>query len=102
MKKITHGPVVYINPISGLPKCSPKDCVNKFQSFCEIKETNYKWIGGPVFHEYYFSICRECNTRTITTFDKKRTDQSYKNAIKNNGKDPAIEEKINDNREKTQ
>ena len=100
MRDRSHGPVIYIDPTTGLPKCTPKDCIDKLDSCCEVKETNYKWVGGPVFHEYYYSICRDCGTRTITTLDKKKTDLSYKNAIQNNGIDPKVQEKLNDNREK--
>jgi len=88
------GPVIYIDPSTNQPKCDPTICANKFTSYFEIKETNYKWVGGPVFHKYHYSICKECGTRTITSNDKKLTDISYKKAIDNNGKDSDIVEML--------
>ena len=35
------GPVVYIDPNTNLPKCTPETCVDKLQEYFEIKETNY-------------------------------------------------------------
>lgn len=89
------GPVVYIDPNTNLPKCTPETCVDKLQEYFEIKETNYKWVGGPVLHKFYYSICNDCNTRAITSKDKKQTDDSYKRAINNNGIDPDIKEQSN-------
>lgn len=104
MRNRKHGPVVYIDPTTGKPKCDPTDCVDKLIEYFEFKETNYKWVGGPVFHKYFYSICKECNTRTITASDKRKTDQSYKIAIDNNGVDPEVKEMVNggNSREKTQ
>ena len=95
MKHKKNGPVVYIDPSTGLPKCSPDKCADKLTEYSEFKETNYKWVGGPVYHIYYYSICKECNTRTITASDKRKTDQSYKIAIDNNGVDPEVKEMVN-------
>lgn len=89
------GPVIYIDPETNEPKCNPTICADKLISNFEIKETNYKWVGGPVFHKHFYSICNDCGTRTITSYDKKSTDLSYKNAIDNNGKDPDILEILN-------
>jgi len=104
MKKQKHGPVVYIDPITNKPKCSPIECKNKLVEYSEVKETNYKWVGGPVKHYFYYSICDECGTRTITNEDKKRTDASYKKAINvGNGIDPDIQRILeNDYRKETQ
>lgn len=88
------GPVVYIDPVTNLPKCTPDSCMDKLQEHFEIKETNYKWVGGPVIHKFFYSICDDCNTRTITSKDKKQTDNSYKRAIENNGVDPEVKEQI--------
>jgi len=96
MKKYKKpGKVVYIDPETNLPKCNPKSCTDKLQEYFEIKETNYKWIGGPVLHKFYYSICNDCNTRTITGKNKKLTDDSYKKALNNNGIDPDIKERNN-------
>lgn len=93
------GPVVYIDPGTGLPKCTPETCVDKLEQFFEIKETNYKWVGGPVIHKLHYSICNDCKTRTITNKDKKQTDDSYKRAIQNDGYDPNIKEQISGGQE---
>ena len=93
------GPVVYIDPATNLPKCTPVSCIDKLKEYFEIKETNYKWVGGPVLHKFYYSICSDCNTRTITSKDKKQTDESYKRAIENNGNDPDIKEIIDGRQE---
>ena len=82
--------VVYVDPGTNKAKCTPLDCKNKLTEYYEITETNYKWVGGPVIHKFYYSICSECNTRTITNKNKSKTSESYKNAIKNNGKDKEI------------
>ncbi|NBP02208.1 MAG: hypothetical protein EBU90_19210 [Proteobacteria bacterium] len=99
MKKKSHGPVVYIDPRTGLPKCSPDQCKDKLVEHIEVIETNYKWVGGPVKHYFHYSICDECNTRTITNENKNKTDSSYKRAIKvGNGVDPNIIKEIEDGR----
>jgi len=96
MKKNFNGPVVYLDPKTLLPTCNPTICKDKIKSFYEIKETNYKWVGGPVKHRFYYSICSECNRRTITNLDKKLTDQSYKSGTRNQGIDPTLtEEELN-------
>jgi len=104
MRNRKHGPVVYIDPSTGLPKCTPDDCADKLIEYSEVKETNYKWVGGPVYHRFYYSICQECNTRTITSSNKRKTDQSYKIATENAGIDPIVKEFVNGSnaREKTQ
>ena len=97
MKKKLNGPVIYLNPKTLDITCNPSLCKEKLKSYFEIKETNYKWAGGPVLHRFYFSICSECSTRSITTLNKKLTDQSYKAAIKNLGIDPSLtEEELNE------
>jgi hypothetical protein len=100
MKKRNHGTVVYIDPITGLQKCSPNQCKNKLIEHTEIVETNYKWIGGPVKHFFYYFICKDCKSRTITAANKSKTFLSYKRAITNGkGKDPFIEEvNLNDSK----
>ena len=40
MKKNSHGPVTYIDPTTGLPKCKPNDCKDKFNTYVEGIETN--------------------------------------------------------------
>lgn len=100
MRDRSNGPVIYIDPITGKPKCTPSDCKDKLQQYNEVIETNYKWVGGPVKHTFYYSICQECNTRTITNQDKKKTDESYKRGTNNKGIDPLLEE-INNVREET-
>jgi len=77
--------VVYIDPTTNLPKCNPNICKDKLQEFFEVKETNYKWVGGPVIHKFYYSKCMDCKTITITNQNKLKTNESYKNAIENNG-----------------
>jgi len=100
MKKNSHGPVIYLDPETLLPTCNPSLCKDKLVNYYEVKETNYKWVGGPVKHKFYYSICNQCNKRTITNSDKKFTDISYKAGIKNQGIDPSLtEEEMN---EKTQ
>lgn len=85
--------VIYIDPATNRSKCSPFDCKDKLIEHFEVKETNYKWVGGPVIHMFYYSICSECNTRTITSKNKNKTNESYKKAIDNKGKDPNIDVK---------
>lgn len=97
MKKTNPSKVVYIDPRTNLPKCDPTECKDKLISHFEIKETNYKWVGGPVIHKFYYSTCDECGTRTITPKDKRQTDESYRNAINNNGTDPLVKEQSNVN-----
>jgi hypothetical protein len=92
MKKNSHGPVTYIDPTTGLPKCKPNDCKDKFKTYVEVIETNYKWVGGPVKHNFHYSICDQCGTRTITSKDKKLTNDSYKRGTENQGIDPKLEE----------
>lgn len=89
------GPVVYIDPVTNSPKCTPTSCIDKFTEHFEIKETNYRWVGGPVLHKFHYSICEDCKTRTITNEDKKKTNESYKRAVNNNGTDPIINEVSN-------
>jgi hypothetical protein len=79
--------VVYIDPTTNFPKCNPNICKDKLQEFFEVKETNYKWVGGLVIHKFFYSRCSDCKSITITNLNKQRTNESYKNAIKNNGKD---------------
>ena len=98
MRNKKHGPVIYIDPKTGLSKCSPDKCKNKLVEYSEFKETNYKWVGGPVFHLYYYSISSDCGTRAITSLNKKKTDQSYKIATENQGVDPQVREFVNVNR----
>jgi len=93
------GPVVYIDPSTNLPKCNPIICADKFNEYFEIKETNYKWIGGPVVHKFYYSICNDCGTRTITNNDKKRTDESYKRGTNSSGVDPDVKEMLDGRQE---
>lgn len=93
MKKNLNGPVIYLDPKTLLPTCNPYICKDKFFSLHEIKETNYKWVGGPVKHRFHYSICSECNRRTITSQDKKLTDESFKAGTKNQGIDPSLTEK---------
>lgn len=92
-------PVVYIDPSTNLPKCDPVICADKLRAFYEIKETNYKWVGGPVIHKFFYSICDECGTRTITSSDKRRTDESYKQGTNNQGTDPDIKEMLDGRQE---
>jgi len=85
-------PVIYIDPKTNLPKCTPEICKEKFIGKYEIKETNYKWVGGPVTHKFHYSICKECNTIYLTGHDKKRTDESFKRGTEHNGLDPDVKE----------
>lgn len=91
MKKQLHSPVIHIDPKTGLPTCDPKNCTDKLVSAYEIKETNYKWVGGPVIHKFYYSQCKECGRRTITNKDKNLSNESYKRGTQHNGKDPETE-----------
>ena len=90
-KKQLHGPVIHIDPKTGSPICDPKSCEDKLVSQFEKVETNYKWVGGPVEHRFYFSLCSECGRRTITNKDKKLTSESYKRGTEHNGIDPEME-----------
>jgi len=91
MKKIKHGPVIHIDPKTGLVTCDPLQCVDKLNQLFEVIETNYKWVGGPVKHKFYYSLCTECNRKTITNHDKNLTSESYKRGTKNQGVDPQVE-----------
>lgn len=92
MRDRSNGPVIYIDPNTGKPKCNPTDCKDKLKEYVDIIETNYKWVGGPVKHTFHYSICQDCGTRTITNSDKKKTDESYKRGTRNKGVDPLLEE----------
>jgi len=53
MKKQLNGPVYYIDPVTGEKKCEAKACRKKFTiNKFYVKETNYKWVGGPVIHMF--------------------------------------------------
>jgi hypothetical protein len=51
-------------------------------------------VGGPVKHRFYYSLCSECNKRTITNKDKNLTNESYKRGTENKGVDNELEEKV--------
>jgi hypothetical protein len=93
-KKHAPSPVVYLDPDTGLPTCDPKQCADKLVQYSEVIETNYKWVGGPVKHRFYYSLCSECNKRTITNKDKNLTNESYKRGTENKGVDNELEEKV--------
>lgn len=95
MKKLKHGKVTHIDPKTGLETCDPKSCTDKLTSINEIIETNYKWVGGPVKHLFYYSLCKQCNRRTITNQDKKLTNESYKRGTEHSGSDPQVMEIMN-------
>jgi len=49
MKRQLNGPVVFIDPVTGKALCDSVQCKNKFKDIkYNVKETNYKWVGGPV------------------------------------------------------
>ena len=91
-KKHAPSPVVYLDPETETPTCNPKQCKDKLVQHSEIIETNYKWVGGPVKHTFYYSLCSECNKRTITSKDKTLTNESYKRGTENKGIDNKLEE----------
>ena len=93
MKKNLNGPVIYINPKTGLPQCEAKACQKKFTvSKFRVKETNYKWIGGPVKHKFHYSLCEECGILGATSKDKALTSESYKRGTLNKGVDPEVKD----------
>lgn len=93
MKKQLNGPVVFIDPATGKALCDSVQCKNKFKDIkYNIKETNYKWVGGPVIHKQYYSICNECGRSHSTSKAKSLTGQSFKRGTENAGKDPEINE----------
>jgi len=95
MKKKLHSAVIHIDPKTGLETCDPKSCTDKLTSIFEVIETNYKWVGGPVKHKFYYSLCSQCNRRTITNQNKKLTNESYKRGTENSGIDPQTLETTN-------
>ena len=71
MKKNAPSPVVYLDPVTGKKLCDSEQCKNKFTiRKYEVKETNYKWTGGPVTHKYFYSLCEECGRKNTTNKDK--------------------------------
>lgn len=92
MKKNAPGPVIYLDPETGKPVCDSVQCKNKFTiGKFEVKETNYKWSGGPVIHKFHYSLCEECGRRNTTNKDKGLTSQSFRRGTLNKGVDPEIE-----------
>jgi len=89
MKKNLNGPVIYLDPVTMTPTCSPNDCKNKFtKKHIETRELNFVWVGGPITHLYYQSFCEDCNKKMQTTNDKKMTSESIRRAKLNKGIDP--------------
>jgi len=89
MKKQLNGPVVYIDPKTGLKLCDSVKCKKKFTvSKFRIKETKYKWHGGPVIHKFHYSECVECGRSNATSKDKVLTNESFKRGTLNAGMDP--------------
>jgi hypothetical protein len=89
MKKQLNGPVYYIDPVTGEKKCEAKACRKKFTiNKFYVKETNYKWVGGPVIHMFHYSLCNECGMLGATSKDKSLTSASYKRGTENKGVDP--------------
>jgi len=98
MKKNAPGPVIYLDPKTGQPVCDSVKCKDKFNTRkYDVKETNYKWSGGPVTHKFYYSLCDECGRQNITNKDKALTGQSFRRGTLNKGVDPEIE--VNDGKE---
>lgn len=98
MKKNAPSPVVYLDPVTGKKLCDSEQCKNKFTiRKYEVKETNYKWTGGPVTHKYFYSLCEECGRKNTTNKDKALTSQSFTRGTNNKGIDPEIE--VNDEKE---
>lgn len=93
MKKQLNGPVVYIDPKTGLALCDSVKCKKKFTiNKYSVKETNYKWSGGPVIHKFYYSLCEECGRSNSTNKDKGLSGQSFRRGTMNAGVDPEIKE----------
>jgi hypothetical protein len=93
MKKQLHGPVVYLDPITMLPTCGPKDCKEKFNTKkIDVRTINEKWIGGPYTFLYHYTLCDECNKQMQTTQDKTLTNDSVRRSKNNKGIDPEMKE----------
>lgn len=89
MKTKLNGPVIYLDPVTLNPTCSPSDCKDKFtKKVIEKRELNFVWVGGPIIHFYYQSFCNECSKKIQTSEDKKMTAESIRRGKLNRGIDP--------------